>query len=64
MLPFCNSIAFFFLYHVPLFNSILPFVCRVGSCPYGMTVESLAHILDSCFEVKAVMRATSGGAEV
>ena len=29
-----------------------------------MTAESLARILDSCFEVKATMRATSGGAEV
>lgn len=29
-----------------------------------MRVEILAHTFDSCFEVKAVMRATSGGAEV
>lgn len=62
-LPFCN-LRGFFLWYVPLFNSILPFVCRVGSWLYGMTVESLVHTLDSCFEVKAAVRATSGGAEV
>lgn len=42
----------------------MPFVCRVGSWLYGMTAKSLAHTPDSCFEVKAAMRATSGGAEV